>query len=112
MYLQLNINQDLDISIGSITKIWMLKQMQYLKEELVELLLNQIQDTCYLSDLYVVPEMRGNWIARKLIHKVAQQAKDCGVKGVYWNTQETNYKGRMLYDQVAKKAPFIIYEIE
>ena len=70
------------------------------------------QDTCYLSDLYVVPEMRGNGIARKLIHKVAQQAKDCGVKGVYWNTQETNYKGRMLYDQVAKKAPFIIYEIE
>ena len=56
--------------------------------------------------------MRGNGIARKLIHKVAQQAKDCGVKGVYWNTQETNYNGRMLYDQVAKKAPFIVYEIE
>ena len=70
------------------------------------------QDTCYLSDLYVVPEMRGKGIARKLIHKVVQHAKDCGVKGRYWNTQETNYKGRMLYDQVAKKAPFIVYEIE
>ena len=70
------------------------------------------QDTCYLSDLYVLPEMRGNGIARKLIAKVAEHAKDCGVKGVYWNTQETNYKGRMLYDQIAKKAPFIVYEIE
>lgn len=70
------------------------------------------QDTCYLSDLYVVPEMRGKGIARKLVHKVAQQAKDYGVKGVYWNTQETNYRGRMLYDQVAKKTPFIVYEIE
>ena len=39
------------------------------------------QDTCYISDLYVVPEMRGKGIARKLIHKVAQHAKDFGVKG-------------------------------
>mgnify|MGYP001447237443 FL=1 len=70
------------------------------------------QDTCYLSDLYVVPEMRGKGIARKLIHKITEHAQDCGVKGIYWNTQETNYKGRMLYDQVAKKAPFIVYEIE
>ena len=70
------------------------------------------QDTCYLSDLYVLPEMRGKGIARRLIQKVGQHAKDCDVKGVYWNTQETNYKARILYDQVAKKAPFIVYEIE
>ena len=70
------------------------------------------QDTCYLSDLYVVPEMRGQGIARKLIQKVSKNARDCGIKGVYWTTQETNYKGRMLYDQVATKAPFVIYEID
>ena len=70
-----------------------------------------VKDTCYLSDLFVVPENRGNGVARKLIQKVAGHARDCGVEGVYWMTQEFNYKGRMLYDQVAEKTPFVVYEI-
>ncbi len=70
-----------------------------------------MRDTCYLSDLFVVPEYRGKGTARRLIQKVAQHAKGCGVEGVYWMTQEFNYKGRMLYDQIAEKTPFIVYEI-
>ena len=27
----------------------------------------------------------------------------------YWLTQEFNYKGRIFYDQVATKTPFIVY---
>ena len=70
-----------------------------------------VRDTCYLSDLFVVPDYRGKGIARRLIQKVAQNAKDNNVEGVYWMTQEFNYKGRMLYDQVAEKIPYIVYEI-
>ena len=70
-----------------------------------------VNDTCYLSDLFVVPKFRGKGIARKLIQKVAGHAKDHGVEGVYWMTQEFNYKGRILYDQVAEKTPFIVYEM-
>lgn len=68
------------------------------------------QDTCYLGDLFVDPLMRGNGIGRKLIEEVSARARLSNVLGVYWLSQEFNYKGRMLYDQVAEKTDFIVYE--
>ena len=47
-----------------------------------------------------------------MIHKVVQNVNACGVKDVYWNAQETNYKGRMPYDKVAKKVLLIVYKVE
>lgn len=73
-------------------------------------LLWTVEDTCYLMDLYVDPGVRGHGLGRRLIEAVHSAAKDAGVPGVYWQTQEFNYKGRMLYDQVAERTPFIIYE--
>ncbi|WP_425044283.1 N-acetyltransferase family protein [Primorskyibacter sp. S87] len=69
-----------------------------------------VEDTCYLMDLFIDPEVRGKGIGRALIEKVHETAKQDGVPGIYWATQEFNYKGRMLYDQVATRTPFIIYE--
>ena len=69
-----------------------------------------VEDTCYLMDLFVDPNQRGAGIGRALIDAVHTAAKDQGIPGTYWLTQDTNYKGRMLYDQVAKQAPFIVYE--
>ena len=70
-----------------------------------------IEDTCYLMDLYTLPEYRGKGIARALIKSVKDTAQKAGVPGVYWLTQEFNYKGRMLYDALAEKTPFIVYEM-
>lgn len=69
-----------------------------------------VEDTCYLMDLFTEPSMRGKGIGRALINAVHETAKRHGVPSTYWTTQETNYKGRMLYDQVATRQPFIIYE--
>ncbi len=64
---------------------------------------------CYLHDLYTLPEQRGKGIGRKLIEAVYEAAKRDGSEQVYWLTQEFNYAGRMLYDKVAERTPFIKY---
>jgi GNAT superfamily N-acetyltransferase len=69
-----------------------------------------VEDTCYLLDLFTEPEMRGRGVARALIEQVHQNAKSVGITGIYWQTREDNYRGRMLYDKVAVKSPFITYE--
>lgn len=68
------------------------------------------QDTCYLGDLFVDPLNRGNGVGRKLIEEVSERAKLCNVLDMYWLTEESNHKGRILYDKVAKKTELIVYE--
>ena len=63
----------------------------------------------YLQDLYVDAQVRGGGVGRALIQAVYAAADAAGTPAVYWMTQEFNYKGRMLYDQVATKSPFIQY---
>jgi GNAT superfamily N-acetyltransferase len=69
----------------------------------------KVEEVCYLQDLYTSPESRGHGVARALIGAVYAAADAAGAPGVYWLTQEFNYRGRMLYDQVGTKSPFIRY---
>lgn len=69
----------------------------------------KIENSCYLQDLYADPAFRGTGIGRKLIEAVYAAADAAGAPGVYWLTQEFNYTGRMLYDRVGVKTPFIRY---
>ncbi|WP_170482689.1 MULTISPECIES: GNAT family N-acetyltransferase [Ruegeria] len=68
-----------------------------------------VEDTCYLMDLFCDVDVRGRGVARALIEGVHARAKADGVPTTYWMTQEFNYKGRMLYDKVATKTPFLVY---
>ena len=68
------------------------------------------EPTCYLQDLFVDPAIRGKGVGRKLIAELREVAEQQGCGRLYWLTEEYNYKGRMLYDTVAKKTPFIVYE--
>jgi GNAT superfamily N-acetyltransferase len=66
----------------------------------------------YLQDLFVVPEARGKRIGRRLIAAVAEASKARGAGVLYWQTEEFNGTARRLYERVAKRAPFVRYNIE
>lgn len=70
----------------------------------------RLEDVCYLQDLFVSPGRRGSGVGRALIEAVYGAADRHGTPSVYWLTQEFNYRGRMLYDQVATRTPFIKYQ--
>ena len=64
---------------------------------------------CYLSDLYVDPEIRGSGAGRKMIDHVFDFAKSKGIGNVRWLTQDFNYTARHLYDTYGRKSDFILY---
>lgn len=66
----------------------------------------------YLQDLFVVPEARGRRIGRRLIAAVTDISKQKGAAVLYWQTEEFNGPARRLYERVAKRAPFVRYNIE
>jgi GNAT superfamily N-acetyltransferase len=67
--------------------------------------------SCYLQDLFVDEEVRGQGAARALIEKVAEAAKARGVPRLYWNTKQDNTRARALYDKVADFRGFITYDV-
>jgi ribosomal protein S18 acetylase RimI-like enzyme len=69
----------------------------------------QVEDVCYLQDLYVAPAARGLGAGRALIEAVYAAADAAGAPSVYWLTQESNATARRLYDRVGFATPFIKY---
>lgn len=70
-----------------------------------------INDRCYLNDLFVSPDVRGTGAGAALIEATRQHASEAGAPCVYWTTAEDNTTARHLYDKVSDKTPFIKYEI-
>ena len=66
--------------------------------------------TCYLEDLYVAKPWRGQDIARRLIEAVYAFADGSRAAGVYWLTQEYNAPARSLYDTLARRTSFVVYQ--
>lgn len=66
---------------------------------------------CYLEDLYVQPESRGQQVAKQLIEFVQQQAQAQDCARLYWHTQQSNVTAQRLYDWVAKDAALIQYRM-
>ena len=65
---------------------------------------------CYLEDLFVLPYARGRGVARRLVEAVYAAADESGASTVYWHTQEFNAEGRALYDTLARRTSFIVYQ--
>ena len=64
---------------------------------------------CYLEDLFVDPNARGQGAGRALIEAVYREADARQCTRTYWVTEENNATARALYDQLAVKAPFVQY---
>mgnify|MGYP003636519711 FL=1 len=69
----------------------------------------KVENTCYLQDLFTLPDMRGKGVARAMIERVYAEADAAGAPSVYWLTQDFNTTARRLYDKLATKTPFIKY---
>ena len=61
----------------------------------------EVEDFCYLEDLYVDPKVRGKGVGRALIKAVEEIAIASGSKRLYWTTAPDNETARKLYDKVA-----------
>jgi len=69
----------------------------------------QIEDVCYLQDLYVDPQHRRGGVAKRLLDAVYDRADAVGCGNVYWLTQTFNTVARRLYDRVGVATPFVRY---
>lgn len=61
----------------------------------------EVEDFCYLEDLYVDPKNRRSGVGRALIKAVEEIASAKGSKRLYWTTAPDNETARKLYDKVA-----------
>jgi len=61
----------------------------------------EVEDFCYLEDLYVDPKNRKSGVGRALIKAVEEIAIAKGSKRLYWTTAPDNETARKLYDKVA-----------
>jgi GNAT superfamily N-acetyltransferase len=68
-------------------------------------------DIGFLDDLFVDPAARGSGAAERLIDHVAEVARQRGWGVVRWITADDNYRARALYDRLAKKTAWNLYEL-
>jgi GNAT superfamily N-acetyltransferase len=61
----------------------------------------EVEDFCYLEDLYTDPTGRGRGVGKALIKAVEEIAVAKGSKRLYWTTAPDNKTARKLYDKVA-----------
>lgn len=69
------------------------------------------RSVCYLLDLYVRPEARGQGHARALMDALAEIGRREGWLRVYWMTQEDNLRARAFYDKIARRSPLVRYDM-
>jgi ribosomal protein S18 acetylase RimI-like enzyme len=66
----------------------------------------------FLDDLYVLPERRGRGIARDLIERAARDGAAAGGGTLRWITAADNTAGQKLYDKIATRTTWVVYERE
>jgi GNAT superfamily N-acetyltransferase len=66
---------------------------------------------CYLEDLFVDPDARGQGIGRRLIEALAALRAERGWRKVWWKTRAGNDVARTLYDRVGTRTDWVVYEI-
>lgn len=69
-----------------------------------------IKPKCYLEDLFVDPQFRGEGIGGALIDDLIGICRSDNVASLYWHTRENNATARSLYDSYAKANGFVCYE--
>jgi GNAT superfamily N-acetyltransferase len=70
------------------------------------------RDVCYLEDLFVADNSRGQGVGRALIEAVVAKSRAMGWQQVYWQTKVDNATARALYDAITPASDWVIYEVK
>ena len=70
------------------------------------------KDIGFLDDLYVHPDFRGRKIGEEIINKLNHISQEKGWGLIRWITRNDNHNAKSLYDRVAKKSTWDVYELE
>lgn len=65
----------------------------------------------FLDDLFVEPAHRGSGIAEMMLKELAVIGRNRGWSVVRWLTADDNYRARGLYDRLASKTSWNLYEM-
>lgn len=65
----------------------------------------------FLDDLFTLPDLRGQGVARALIARLTEIARENGCSKVRWVTASDNVVAQRLYDQVAERTDWLTYDL-
>ena len=65
----------------------------------------------FLDDLFVHPDFRGRKIGEDIINKLNEISKERGWGLIRWITRNDNHSAKSLYDRIAKKSTWDVYEL-
>ena len=66
----------------------------------------------FLDDLYVHPDYRGRKIGEEIINKLKEISKEREWGLIRWITRNDNHSAKSLYDRIAKKSTWDVYELD
>ena len=66
----------------------------------------------FLDDLFVHPDFRGRKIGEDIINKLNEISKEQGWGLIRWITRNDNHSAKSLYDRIAKKSTWDVYELD
>jgi len=65
----------------------------------------------FIDDLFVMPNARGNNVAKALVEAVVEIGKQHNWKGIRWITDEANTSAIKAYDKFATRTTWVTYDI-
>jgi GNAT superfamily N-acetyltransferase len=69
------------------------------------------QNIGFLDDLFVDPDHRGQGIGKKILNELKKISKSKGWNLIRWITHDDNFIAKSLYDKVAQKTSWDLYEM-
>ena len=70
------------------------------------------KDIGFLDDLFVDPKYRGQRIGEKILDELKKISKSKGWNLTRWITRDDNLRAKSLYDRIAKKTNWDLYELK
>lgn len=71
-----------------------------------------VGDDCYLEDLFLAEDARGQGVGRALLDDLIAICREKGYSRLYWHTDEGNTRARKLYDSYTPTDGHVRYRVK